>query len=105
MKQYNGVPLDGRPMSIQMATSDLAPVSPAPRRISGGGVGAGVPQGKRRSVGRVEKPTRGRGGAARGAGRGGRGGRGAGGRGGAKKQPPPSAEDLDKELDTYRNAR
>jgi len=38
---------------------------------------------------------------ARGGGRGGkRGGRGGGGRGG-KKEPAPSAEELDKELDTY----
>ena len=52
-----------------------------------------------RSGGRVDKPGRGRG-----ASRGGRGGRG-GGRGRGKKEPAPSAEELDKELDTYLKAR
>ena len=52
-----------------------------------------------RSGGRIEKPRGGRGGFKRG----GRGGRGRG-RGG-KKEPAPSAEDLDKELDNYLKAR
>merc|ERR1712072_463881 len=90
MKQYNNVPLDGRPMNILMATSDIAPASQrlgrVPRRPTN--------DSRRRSGGRIEKP-RGRGGFKR-------GGRGGGGRGrgrGGKKDPTPSAEDLDKELD------
>ena len=52
-----------------------------------------------RSGGRVSKPARG-GGPKRG-GRGGRGGRGRGG----KKEPAPTADELDKELDNYLKAR
>ena len=48
MKQYNGVPLDGRAMQIQIATSELngAERSSPLRRVGGGG-------------GRIEKPKRG----------------------------------------------
>jgi len=105
LKQYNGVPLDGRPMQIAMAASanevqrvlsspvqrqSSPPKRNAPeRRKSGGG-------------GRVEKRSPGKRGGARGGGK--RGGRGSGGRGG-KREPAPSAEELDKELDTYLKAR
>ncbi|XP_014285193.1 THO complex subunit 4 [Halyomorpha halys] len=80
MTQYNGVPLDGRPMKIQLATSDVSSVLGLPR-----------------SGGRRQNPVR-RG--LRGGGRGGgnrRGGRG-GGRG-----TLATAEQLDAELDAYVN--
>ena len=48
MKQYNGVPLDGRPMSIQIATSEVNGAATSPLRRVGSGGG-----------GRVEKPKRG----------------------------------------------
>lgn len=89
MMQYNGVPLDGRPMSIQLATSEIPSTRPArpaptpsttsrsPRKPTGGRTGGGKP------------PAR----------RGGGGGGGAGGR----RQPreTKTAEELDAELDAY----
>lgn len=84
MKQYNGVPLDGRPMSIQLATSEIpAPRAPrvlprSPRRQGGGGPPRGASQPRR-------------------------GGGGGGGSGGPRRQQreTKTAEELDAELDAY----
>ncbi|XP_035228967.1 THO complex subunit 4-A-like [Stegodyphus dumicola] len=76
MKQYNGVPLDGRPMNIQIASSTI----PSPNRGRSGNSQRNF------NRGRQSGSSRGR----------------QGGRGGAPRKVP-TAEELDAELDAYVN--
>ncbi|KAF5272070.1 hypothetical protein FQA39_LY01153 [Lamprigera yunnana] len=84
MKQYHGVPLDGRAMNIQLTTSEIPSVTRGNRL------------GQPRFPNRNQSPRRG------GSGGKGRPIRGRG-RGAARNQrkPAPTAEELDAELDAY----
>lgn len=89
MKQYNGVPLDGREMNIQVATSEI----PVPTTVRGGArIGGNSfvqrPQTRYRGS-RGMGATRGRGSVRR-------------GRGGSRQvTKTPTAEELDAELEAY----
>ncbi|TDG47560.1 hypothetical protein AWZ03_005999 [Drosophila navojoa] len=98
IKQYHGVPLDGRPMSIQLAVSDVAaltravPADDVKRRVGnapgsqfkrGGGQAGGGPR-----RGSFRRPA---------------GAKPAGGGQRRERKAAPTAEELDAELDSYIN--
>lgn len=93
MKQYNGVPLDGRSMVIQMATSDLNTIA---NRLTSPRANTNNGQQQKRTGAPASRGQRG-------GQRGQRGG--AGGQRGQRnpKQPAPTADELDAELESYRS--
>ncbi|XP_059904143.1 THO complex subunit 4-like [Gadus macrocephalus] len=103
MKQYNGVPLDGRPMKIQQVTSDReATRKSSPQSPSGGFDKERLGRPAKYEEREPREPRQGgrRGSFKGGRGRGGGGGGGGGGRGGGNR-PQLSAEELDAQLDAY----
>lgn len=91
MKQYNGVPLDGREMNIQLATSEIPGINP----VRGGSRVSG--SFKSRGPINRSRPPRGASNKNRGPSK--RGVKAGGGR--QAKKPPPTAEELDAQLEEY----
>jgi len=98
LKRYNGVPLDGKPMKIEI-TANGRELFDSNRRPQSGGVGQRRDQGNRQGGG---GRSGGRGGGGRGGGRG-RGVRGGGDK--KEKAAPPSLESLDEEMEKYMSSK
>ena len=111
MKQYNGVPLDGKAMRIEIAGSERDLTEAPLRRVGGVDSGRIGRREDRRSPG---GPRRSGGGAGRRGGNGGggggrlavgRGGRGGGGGGGREKKVEVSKDKLDEEMEEYMKSK
>lgn len=109
MKTYNGVPLDGRPMTILIATSEVQPAArPVVKKIQNNTRGSPRKMGGGKRIIKVNWKfvnykinliggRRFGGGGARGGARGG----GGGGGGARNKKPAVTIDDLNAELDAY----
>ncbi|KAL5473368.1 hypothetical protein EMCRGX_G027845 [Ephydatia muelleri] len=98
VKEYNNVPLDGRPMAVQ-----IVPQGTGVQQVTQGTDNKGTVRqrmGSKPFNGNTNRGGGGGGGTGRGRGR----GRGRGGRGGKQRSPAPTAAELDAQLDAYKTS-